>query len=82
MGQVVFGVGLWKNIKKGWEKFSIHTRFEVGDGSKIRFWHDQWCGDVALKLFQFYLVLLVKGCLCCNSLGVLWWFQPMKCEFC
>jgi len=21
----------------------------VGDGSKIRFWHHQWCGDVALK---------------------------------
>jgi hypothetical protein len=21
----------------------------MGDGSTIRFWHDQWCGDVALK---------------------------------
>jgi hypothetical protein len=29
-----------KNIRKGWEKFSCHTRFEVGDGSKIRFWYD------------------------------------------
>jgi hypothetical protein len=29
--------------------FSCHTIFEVGDGSKIKFWHDQWCGDVALK---------------------------------
>jgi hypothetical protein len=21
----------------------------VGDNSKVRFWHDRWCGDVALK---------------------------------
>jgi hypothetical protein len=21
----------------------------VGDGSKVRFWHDLWCGDTALK---------------------------------
>jgi hypothetical protein len=22
----------------------------VGDGSRISFWHDQWCGEVALKV--------------------------------
>jgi hypothetical protein len=42
-------VGLWTNITRGWEKFCSHTRFEVGDGSKVRFWHDHWCGDTALK---------------------------------
>ena len=45
-----FGLGLWKNIRKGWEKFSCFTRFEVRDGSKISFWHDQWCEDAALKV--------------------------------
>lgn len=30
-------------------KFSSHTRFEVGIGSKVRSWHDLWCGDKALK---------------------------------
>jgi hypothetical protein len=25
-------------------EFSNHTRFEVGDDSKIRFWHNMWCG--------------------------------------
>jgi len=44
-----FGVGLWKNIRKGWETFSGFTRFEVGDGERIRFWHDLWCGDSVLK---------------------------------
>jgi hypothetical protein len=45
----VYGVGLWKNIMSGWGKFSSHTRFEVGDGSKVRFWYDLWCGDMALE---------------------------------
>jgi hypothetical protein len=38
-------VGLRKNIRRGWGKFSSHTKFEVGDGSKIRFWPDLWCED-------------------------------------
>jgi hypothetical protein len=28
-----YEVGLWKNIIRGWGKFSSHTRFEMGDGS-------------------------------------------------
>jgi hypothetical protein len=39
-GRILGGVG---------GKFYSHTRFEVGDGSKVRFWHDLWCGDMALK---------------------------------
>lgn len=30
-------------------KFSSHTKFEVGDGSNVRFWHNLWCGYLALK---------------------------------
>jgi hypothetical protein len=37
-------------IRKGWDSFSRFTRFVVGDGSKISFWHDLWCGDTALKV--------------------------------
>jgi len=43
------GVGLWKYIKKGWSLFCRHTRFELGDGSKIKFWDDVWCGEMTLK---------------------------------
>lgn len=43
------GVRFWKNIRRGWKKFSSHTKFEVGDGSKVSFWHDLWCGDKAQK---------------------------------
>jgi hypothetical protein len=44
-----YGVCLWKNILRGWGKFYSRTKFEVGDGSKVKFWHDLWCGDRALK---------------------------------
>jgi hypothetical protein len=55
-----FGVGLWKNIKKWWNNFFSFTRIEVGDGTKISFWHDQWCGEVALKVA--FLVLFGLAC--------------------
>jgi hypothetical protein len=33
----------------------------VGDGSRVSFWHDLWCGDLALnEPFQSYLALLVQ----------------------
>jgi hypothetical protein len=31
------GVGLWKNIRKGWSLFCSHTRLILGNGSRIRF---------------------------------------------
>jgi hypothetical protein len=43
------GVGLWKYTYKGWQVFKSHFRFDPGEGSKIRFWDDIWCGDRALK---------------------------------
>jgi hypothetical protein len=43
------GVGLWKNIRKGWSLFSSHTRLALGDESRIRFWDYVWCGEMPLK---------------------------------
>jgi hypothetical protein len=43
------GVGLWKYICMGWQIFKSHARFDLGDGSRIRFWDDVWCGDSSLK---------------------------------
>jgi hypothetical protein len=34
------GVGLGKNIRKGWRLFCSHTKLELGDGCKIKFWDD------------------------------------------
>jgi hypothetical protein len=29
--------------------FCSHIRFELGNGSKIRFWDDVWCGEMTIK---------------------------------
>jgi hypothetical protein len=34
-------------------------RFELGDGSKIKFWDDVWCGEMTLK--EDFLVLYDIG---------------------
>ena len=48
--QGVHGCDLWRSIRKGWEVFSKHIRFEVGVGDRVKFWTDQWCGDLPLHL--------------------------------
>jgi hypothetical protein len=44
------GMGLWKCICMGWQIFKSRIRFDSGDGTKIRFWEDVWCGDRPLKV--------------------------------
>ena len=34
----------------GWEGFSKYIQFEVGVGDIVKFWTDQWCGDLPLQL--------------------------------
>jgi hypothetical protein len=43
--------------------FVCLLRFEVGDGFKIGFWHDLWCGDHSLKgnFFRFVWYCLLEG---------------------
>ena len=45
-----YGVGLWKNISRGWPSFSHHILYDI--------WLDRWCGDTSLairylELFRF-----------------------------
>ena len=40
-----FGVGLWKDISKESKQLKQDVRFVVGDGTRISFWEDTWCGD-------------------------------------
>ena len=42
-------MSLWKDIRKGWEEFSIRTRIHIGNGRSTRFWWDIWVGDSKLK---------------------------------
>ena len=43
------GVGLWKHIRAVWDRFSKHITYKVGDGSRIKLWHDIWCGELPLR---------------------------------
>ena len=41
-------MGLWKEIRKDGSRLSNYIVFSVGNGRRIRFWLDSWCGDEAL----------------------------------
>ena len=43
------GCNLWKGIMANWDSFQKYIVFEVGNGNKVQFWYDKWCGDYALK---------------------------------
>ena len=45
----VYGVGVWKAIRKHWESIRSKSRFIIGNGRKVKFWKDLWCEDQALK---------------------------------
>ena len=51
------GCGLWSSISEGWEPFTKHLSFVLGDGACILFWHDKWTGDVPLKILYPQLFL-------------------------
>jgi hypothetical protein len=42
-------IKLSKVNRAGWDSFSSHLTFKVGDGSRVRFWLDAWCGDQPLR---------------------------------
>ena len=34
----MYGVSLWRFIRSGWLNFSKLLRYDVGDGTKVKFW--------------------------------------------
>ena len=53
-----YGVGLWININREWPSFLRHILYNIGDGSRVKFWQDRWCGETSLavsypELFRF-----------------------------
>ena len=45
-----YGVGYWKEIRKEWSLMKNNFVFSMGDGGRVRFWEERWCGDNALSL--------------------------------
>ena len=53
-----FGVGLWKEIRKEWPQLIQNTYLAFGNGRRISFWRDVWCGEEALSLMFLNLFRL------------------------
>ena len=43
-----YGTGLWKDISKEWITFYQNSNSCLGNGRRLRFWKDPWCGGTAL----------------------------------
>ena len=58
-----YGVGLWKSIAKETEQFNKDCVFKLGNGRKIRFWEDTWCGRQPLcdAFAGLYSIVSSKG---------------------
>ena len=51
-----FGSGFWKEIRKEWETLLPNALFLIGDGRRVSFWKDLWCGEEALcRSFSFFV---------------------------
>ena len=60
-----FGVGLWKAIRKEWKYLSGRLAYQVGNGQRMRFRLDKWCGYEPLsESFPLHLPFL-----CLRKLG-------------
>ena len=78
-GRGSYGINLWKFIRNGCNTFEKHIRFEVGDGTRIRFWFDAWSGESPLSIVfpvAFHMAgnqqVAVSDLLCCVNGTVTW----------
>jgi hypothetical protein len=67
-----YGVSPGKNIRNSWGSFSNFESYRVGDASRIHFWHDEWCGEGALKysFSEFYSITRNKEALVSDYLDL------------
>ena len=58
-----FWVGLWKDIRKEAQQLKQKCKLMLGDGSRIRFWEDRWCGEnpLCVSFPTLYVVATSKG---------------------
>ena len=58
-----FGLGPWKDINKEIGIMKLDYVFAIGDGSRVRFSEDAWCGESPLcDIFpNLYMLAVTKG---------------------
>ena len=57
-----FGVGLWKAIRRVWDVIGDNMVYSVGNGRRVRFWKDRWCGDnpLCISFPSLFTISLAK----------------------
>ena len=66
-----FCLGLWKEIRKEWPFFLQNATFSLGEGRRISFWKDVWCGEEALcSSFPSMFLLAVQKKKCYGGIYV------------
>ena len=73
---------IWKDVCKHHNAFWNCLPFKLGDGSKIHFWEDQWCGPSPLAfLFDDLYPLVVKqNCSVASQWSKRSYFRGLKLE--
>ena len=80
-------MSLWKYISKGWATFSKFIEFKVGDGTRIRFRSDVWCGaePLMVSFLELYQITQDKAAFVANHLrvqnGVVHWEMESVSKF-
>ena len=69
-----YGVGFWKEIRKEGVLMFKNVSFTVGDGRRVKFWKDIWCGNIPLceafpSLFAFAVSQNAWVADCWDSMG-------------
>ncbi|KAG5586775.1 hypothetical protein H5410_047209 [Solanum commersonii] len=44
-----YGTGVWRTIRDLWSKLQENSKIRVGNGNNVRFWKDNWIGEVPLQ---------------------------------
>ena len=56
-----YEVSFWKAIRKKREVFKSKGHFIVGNGRKVKFWLDKWCGDAVPKASFYAFFATIKS---------------------
>ena len=46
-----YGLGFWKAIRREWYVVSSRLSFVVGNGQRVKFWKDRWCGVAHFRVW-------------------------------
>ena len=76
-----YGVSLWRFIRGGWLNFSKLLRYDVGDGTRVKFWQHVWCGDCTLKKAFPYLFCVSRARDSSVAEVMCWFGGRMHCNF-